>query len=828
MVTPPTIAALPLHVHSHAPRGIHQQRIVSSVSSLGGVSPVLQDQDGGEVTASIQLGSSTRRKVVVQRMDGDTVASFDLPPNPSSNESCPGRWTHSNPQLCWANFKARSETEGPKRKMLCVLGNPTTLLVFDVLGDASSLTTSSSQLDDGESMIGPNGHTIPLPFRAQSIFATETGLLITRIPSDEDYYQDRIGLDGRGDNDLVDPPPSPVGLSLPATPRSIRQKADEEELSLDDPPDPVRMNYNVQVSDVPCIFTICHPLDEIRPLAVGVGEASSQPIGGQLSLFSDINETLVSVHTPRLFHGTPGSPTPICVTFNETTRCHTFWSLRPVISPIQTLPLWRTTGRGAWRDVRDAGKDEPRNQVDEAKIGGAMQSEPKETLNTSVDSAEDIAPLGNILHTSVDDASMDRGSNISNLDQNEGLHSSFSDIHPDYTISRLYTEEGATYPADDSNGCRCSFLATTVEGKGDTLLCLFGPNSSDGGTGNVSRSDDEPALLRCYSLHIGDAGIDSIRHFADITCKSAMPVQVIPTPLAPFSLEREGCRRKGRLQNEDCCAMATDILVIRQRESEPTLGLYRAGVVHVTNFAIPLDVLHSLAMVDLANSVDDRVDIEYIRDLKATTVRVSLSLIVKSSPITETAIRTIESSLVHNSSPSWDALPCSLDMIHRQEFSHSWLGVTLPLLIRSDCIASYQRNSASFSNSVEDPVWQVLTSVVSDLLLGEQISQTGTQPKKYSAWEELLQSEFHQAFCQGEGEYLFDDADGLGFSTPPSASETATVGGSTFTCVEVVSKTKPDEHRVLKELIFDALHMLHGEQTNFYRRCHPPQYLMHS
>ena len=813
MATPPTIAALPLHVLARAPRDEHQQRIVSSVTRLGGeLDPILPD--AGELTASIQVGPSARRRVVVQRMAGDTLASFDLPPNPSSNESPSRNWTHNNPQLCWANFKAHSKTEGPRRKMLCVLGNPTTLLVFDVLGDASSLTTSlsSTKLEDGESMLGPDGHTIPLPFRAQSIFATETGLLITRIPSDEDY-QDRIELDGRDGNDLVYPPPSPVGLSLPATPRSIRPKTEEEELSLDDPPDPVRMNYNMQVSDVPCLFTICHPLDEIRPLAVGFGRASSQPIGGQLSLFSDINETLVSVQTPRLFHGATGSPSPICVTINETTRCHTVWSLRPVSNPIQTLPLWRTTGRGAWRDERGAEKDEPSNQMTEAKTDGVMQSEPQESLNTSIDSTEDLAPLGNILHTSVDDASMDRGSNISNLDQNEGLHSSFSDIHPDYTISRLYTEEGATYPADDSSGRRCSFLATTVEGKGDTLLCLFGPNSSDGDSRNDSRSDNEPALLRCYSLQISDAGIDSVRHFADIPCTSAQPLQAIPAPLAPFSLEREGCRRTGRLQNEDCRAMATDILVLRQHNSKPTLGLYRAGVVHVTDFAIPLDDVHSLTMIDLANSVDDRVDIEYVKDLKATTVRVSMSLIVKSSPITETAIRTIESSLVHNSSPSWDALPCSLDMIQRQDFPPSWSGVTLPLLIRSDCIASYQSNSASFSASVEDPAWQVLTLLVGGLLLGKQSSEAGTQPKKRSAWEELLQSEFHQAFCQGEGEHLFDDADGLGFSLPPSVSETATVGA--FTCKEVVSKTTPDEYRVLKELIFDALHMLHGEQTKF-------------
>ena len=114
---------------------------------------------------------------------------------------------------------------------------------------------------------------------------------------------------------------------------------------------------------------------------------------------------------------------------------------------------------------------------------------------------------------------------------------------------------------------------------------------------------------------------------------------------------------------------------------------------------------------------------------------------------------------------------------------------------------------------MEDPAWQVLTLLVGGLLLGKQSSEAGTQPKKRSAWEELLQSEFHQAFCQGEGEHLFDDADGLGFSLPLSVSETATVGA--FTCKEVVSKTTPDEYRVLKELIFDALHMLHGEQTKF-------------
>jgi len=169
-------------------------------------------------------------------------------------------------------------------KMLCALGNPETLLVYDVLGDvhmalypsSSSSTTfhSSSGVDNNSNTKygklgrrgssggrfsggGPGGYTIPLPFRGRSIFAngdgtTGGGLLIVRAPSREDYAvvaMDHLPVepqevdDEEGDDEdaqmgydgtMADQSQrqqrrrrrrsstqtTPTGLSLPATPRS--------------------------------------------------------------------------------------------------------------------------------------------------------------------------------------------------------------------------------------------------------------------------------------------------------------------------------------------------------------------------------------------------------------------------------------------------------------------------------------------------------------------------------------------------------------------------------------------------------------------------------
>eukprot|EP00984_Skeletonema_dohrnii_P005057 scaffold1781_cov76-Skeletonema_dohrnii-CCMP3373.AAC.1 len=463
------VEVLPLHTTTTTSENdnnnLQQRLIVHDASSLRGSSSLSNGSvnDGGDVIAFIQHHQDTNnRQVVVQRMDGTNIASFSLPAdtnndnaaassrqkqrnNGNNNKNELSEWSdgYQTQVLCWASFHKQQQQDGDTknisigggRKMLCVLGNQNTLLVFDVLGDTAILATTGNHTtnttlsnnnnnksngdDDDDAGGGPGGHTISLPFRAQSIYPVPNGcgLIIVRTPSEEDYVaavqeeeeeassQSLVSDGGGGGVDAAMPPPPPpsaLGMSLPATPRRqyIEGKTnneDDDELSLEiGPPDPLRFgvnnnNNNIQnngaavVGLLPCLFTLRHPLDEIRPVAtttttavassqmddeeeegVGMGvinnSMTDSPLRDgittdmtedndtdqeqeeqqqlKLDLFTDVNETLVHVGSPRLFHhpsysssessnnscgGSSAATLPpmICVTYNEALKRHT-------------------------------------------------------------------------------------------------------------------------------------------------------------------------------------------------------------------------------------------------------------------------------------------------------------------------------------------------------------------------------------------------------------------------------------------------------------------------------------------------------------------------
>ena len=214
-LAPPPIEPNLLHIHyGHASSAgvgagadaVVLHRIVSSASSLRG--DVDNDDDiscssmpgmmlgdsgiAGDIIASIVLinrdhdnandgngkrAAKTVTMATVQRMDGVTVASFELPPlydnhsspskperpmpGASNNPLASSRYWESGYRdqiMCWASFRRAKNTSTKNRydvttsisdntssgrKMLCVLGNPTTLLVFDALGDTALVSTTS-------------------------------------------------------------------------------------------------------------------------------------------------------------------------------------------------------------------------------------------------------------------------------------------------------------------------------------------------------------------------------------------------------------------------------------------------------------------------------------------------------------------------------------------------------------------------------------------------------------------------------------------------------------------------------------------------------------
>ena len=114
-------------------------------------------------------------------------------------------------------------------------------------------------------------------------------------------------------------------------------------------------------------------------------------------------------------------------------------------------------------------------------------------------------------------------------------------------------------------------------------------------------STTEPALLRCYSLHLPDGAknddIQTVSHLVDLPCSSVQSIQAVPIPLAPFSLNdstKKGSgnnkRSSSRYQLVDMDTMATDVLVLRQGQKH-SASLYRSGAIHVADFTLPKSTL---------------------------------------------------------------------------------------------------------------------------------------------------------------------------------------------------------------------------------------------
>eukprot|EP00804_Cyclotella_cryptica_P008044 CCRYP_004559-RB/>CCRYP_004559-RB protein AED:0.02 eAED:0.02 QI:71/1/1/1/1/0.83/6/35/2055 len=876
-----------LHHHEQLDTKTNRRhRIVDSFQLLANHS-CHSPNDNGDILAYIttaHVDGETKRQVAVDRMDGTRIASFDLPPlngNGDKNHGGNARideveeWTFHHPILCWTSFRgdARSnmtkkdnndddDDDDNERKMLCVLANPTTLQIYDVLGDIATASPNDTDKRMFSSGGGPSGHTVPLPFRACGLYSIHArGLLILRAPSREDGDGGGIITHGSWKDDVA---VSPQGLSIPGTPprssRSFRNVVDdgvdrnllEEELQL--PPEPVRINFHDELlrnsededvaTAVPSLFSLCHPLDEIRPVAQCATDSQFIDIKdvNKSELFTDISERLVYTGVPRLFprcilHGgdeteeTSIQISPICVTYNQTLKRHAIWSLEKSAEPAEALPLWKTTGRGTWRNVLR----EKADGTDEDRVEGKEDS--------------------------------DDGSNSDYNEEDKGFPSSFSDIYPDFTMNLLYSELVGSSPRrvgsrhsrietdemqSSQNSCRRRvFLATDVHGTGDLILCILMPNDRLGTNSDTAvDSIHEPAILRRFLLHPGkhrnnvlsSVCITSVSPLVDLPCTSAIQIQSIPIPLAPFSMTKSGCRRSSRFHPADVNAMANDVLVVRKVKDSmhngdhaAKLSLFRSGAIHIGDLVLPPNGIDDdWQLLRLENSVGDRVDLVFgdREPSKSVTVRASISLIMHTSPITETALRAIESSLIptghvdanneHKSFFSFD----SFDRL--QTYPASWFGAALSLMIRSDCISLFQRLKMDHvCPNMEDYCWYSLTLVLLNLLVGfdhgavnsarQTRIKSDSSPK--SAWEELLQSDFHATFSQGEGRFLFDES--ILKSTIQSSKELkGTPDLSSYVSVlssgRLATIIEGDSGEYLptqkyKNDIFDALHLLHED-----------------
>ena len=312
--------------------------------------------------------------------------------------------------------------------------------------------------------------------------------------------------------------------------------------------------------------------------------------------------------------------------------------------------------------------------------------------------------------------------------------------------------------------------------------------------------------------------------------------------------------------------------------SQSIFRLYRAGIIHVADFTLPQTTLEAVnpsssisapPAIHLENAVGNRVDVSVLysdllsagegirtkkrKYLPATAiVRASFCLLMNTSAVTETALRTIESSLVYNCDPHTQPalLPSQAHTCrneNEQFLAQTW-GISLALLIRSDVVRLFQQTSSigrSFviPKHVEDAGWYSLTVVLLNLFGVKHTSdkdqavahmhQTGKKTFKNqpsTAWETLLQSEYHSSFCAGEGEILFGAIDdlrkgsnlkiGLSNSDGEISAELLSVLAyvtqleSDAATKDVVSNNRSTYLWSFRRIVFDSLHLLQ-EESNY-------------
>ena len=295
----------------------------------------------------IQNDSPLFRRVAVRSYgditeDGGLLhASFSLPLEPLP--------AHGKEWISWADFEGRA--------YLCVLAGPETLRIFDVYPSA------------GKSVIGGGeGHSVSLPFEASGIFSLQDfengGLLIQRQPDKAKLQAEFSGanaktrnepvefntLDKGGEKQLLGPPST---LRLGVNPKTFRPHLNSDgrmssasSCSSDFDIDKMVLPKAIPDGMIPSLYTLHHPLDEIRPCLTipkdkDENEESVWRRRKNIVHFCNVSEEVIFVGRPRSF--TRDLSDIIVVTYDCIERCHRVWILKEAPPPPDPVPLWKLT-----------------------------------------------------------------------------------------------------------------------------------------------------------------------------------------------------------------------------------------------------------------------------------------------------------------------------------------------------------------------------------------------------------------------------------------------------------------------------------------------------
>lgn len=480
----------------------------------------------------------------------DVHASFELPVSSEPPASN---------AMAWAPFE-----EDPDHPLLCVLISPKTLTLFDVYPESKFMT-------------GGEGWSVPIPFDASAVFpnGSREGVLLQRqIENEEMPFEDGTFV-------LHAPPQLP---------------------RLDD------------WSPIPSVFSLSHPLDEIRPVATHLNQR-----------MSDVSEQIIWTGTSRWYQSERTQQATLVVTYHLQRQRHSVWIVETMSeSSDGNVPLYQQTrsmlspeafkGHDLWED-RDIlrGEIETANQAPWSRDDALADAlGVRKTPRASVDGARKARyKNGPVLDHGV--------SFLSPTNQSMGthetghrsdltfIHGPFSHLHSKVSMRCIYQEKGISAAAVRV------FLASNAAAMGTLLLCLLCPGSG--------------RAMQLRKLLLNPNGTESleVNGLTALDCLSAAPITSTPVP---FCFRPRGSFADWKRDARD----ATDIVVV----DATSVGLYRADI--LTGLHLPVDRIQT---VD--DPIGDRVSVVHEGGLRR---RLRISLRSEGS-LSERCLDAIDASLMN-------------------------------------------------------------------------------------------------------------------------------------------------------------------------------------
>ena len=532
-----------------------------------------------------------------------------------------------------------------------------------------------------------------------------------------------------------------------------------------------QQSNNVGADLPPSLYTLHHPLDDVLPCNISstsimsnrqhdnvenydnqidddnglpeigtkgkhftLNTTGNRQAPSMISHFTNIFEQVIYIGKPRYFIPFDNSfddnftdnALIIVVTYNTQRKRHAVWTIDDAINPSKKLELWQETNLALKNDKGIYDFDLIHNL-------NAKDSE-MDVLMTDSRKEEEFQ---------------------SNNDIMSHVFSSFSEIHARISLKCIYRTNAGS---DDEieNVASNIFLATNAHDNGDFVLCLLQQKLAH----KDLMSGENDHTLHCFILSPGW----SIHHKYEIDCCAAQPVMstpINPPSFLPTFFNEMGQRNffaQWRTKYDAEPPMAADICICSRIGNQSQISLYRESILIADcKILSPKCSLNgedkSINTFGLQNPVGERFDVILKNENRRphVSLRVALSMVVKSSPVTETSLLAMASCLV--SENQWDVE------------DENDLSCALTFAFRSDCANISQLISGlpEAQELLDDVHWFVFTSLIS-VFFGFALNEASTRnylssleseskesfgdttPDGDNYWQTLLQSEFHRQY----------------------------------------------------------------------------------